>query len=231
MSKVIDMIGQKVGLLTVEERADNVNGQAYWLCQCECGNKTIVSGQYLRNGKVKSCGCYSQTIGKNNFIDITGKRFGKLTVIKFKYFNNNHHSVWECKCDCGNIVTVAKPNLTSGSTTSCGCLKSSSGEYVIEKFLKDHNIQFIKEFTFKDLKSDKNYPLRFDFYLPDFNLLIEYDGIQHFKKISFFNSENTQSHDEIKNNFALKNNLPLLRIPYTKFNNIENILKENLKIE
>lgn len=231
MSKCIDMTGQNIGYLTVLERTVNTNsGQAQWLCQCKCGNTIVVAGQYLRNGKVKSCGCYSKQIGKSNFKDITEQKFGKLTVIQFKYFDNNSHSVWECQCDCGNKINVVKSNLISGSVASCGCLKTSNGEYVIEQFLKDNHIFFKKEYTFDDLKSEKNYPLRFDFYLPDYNLLIEYDGVQHFKDITFLNSSTIQTHDKIKNQYCKENNLSLLRIPYTKFNNIKNILRENLQI-
>lgn len=231
MSRIIDMTGKKIGQLTVLERAENTSsGQAQWRCQCSCGNVFIAIGQYLRNGKVKSCGCYSRQIGKQNFKDITGQQFGKLTVLNFKYFDNNSHSVWECQCSCGKTILVAKPNLISGSVASCGCLKTSNGEYIIEHFLIEHKIQFEREFTFEDLRSDKNYPLRFDFYLPDYNLLIEYDGIQHFKDINFLNSKLIQAHDKIKNDYCQQNNLSLLRIPYTEFANIENLLKENLKI-
>lgn len=231
MSKVINMTGQKIGYLTVLKRAENTNkGQAQWQCQCDCGNVVTVLGQCLRNGKVKSCGCYSRNIGKSNFIDITGKRFGKLVVMKFIGKDDNNHSLWQCQCDCGSIVVVPKSNLVTGGTKSCGCLKTSGGEYQIEIILSQYNIKYIKEFTFSDLKGEKNYPLRFDFYLPDYNLLIEYDGIQHTQNIPFFNSSLIQKNDKLKNEYCEQHNLPLLRISYLDFLNIEEILKENLKI-
>ena len=55
------------------------------------------------------------------FIDISGKRFGKYTVLK--YVGNNKHgmALWECRCDCGNIRTVVGSSLRKGVTVSCGC--------------------------------------------------------------------------------------------------------------
>ncbi|MCL2321750.1 MAG: AP2 domain-containing protein [Oscillospiraceae bacterium] len=55
--------------------------------------------------------------------DIAGQRFGKLVVIRLTNKRKNNSAVWECKCDCGNIVEVASDKLCKGSTKSCGCLK------------------------------------------------------------------------------------------------------------
>lgn len=57
MSKVKNIAGNKFGMLTVIEKSKSINGKAYWLCKCDCGNETIVSGSNLRTGAVKSCGC------------------------------------------------------------------------------------------------------------------------------------------------------------------------------
>jgi hypothetical protein len=63
----IDMTGQVFGRLTVLERAENTKrNKAQWLCQCSCGNKTIVSRTHLKRGQVKSCGCYRVDLGKLN---------------------------------------------------------------------------------------------------------------------------------------------------------------------
>lgn len=58
MTKIKDMTGEKINMLTVIDRAENsASGKAYWICKCDCGNITIVSSSNLRNGAVKSCGC------------------------------------------------------------------------------------------------------------------------------------------------------------------------------
>ena len=54
-------------------------------------------------------------------IDITGERFGRLTVVKYVETNKEGRAVFECKCDCGNIVSVVGKNLRTGNTKSCGC--------------------------------------------------------------------------------------------------------------
>lgn len=57
MPKIIDLTGKKFCRLTVKEKHGSRNGRPMWLCQCECGNITIVKGSYLANGDTKSCGC------------------------------------------------------------------------------------------------------------------------------------------------------------------------------
>ena len=56
--------------------------------------------------------------------DLTGKRFGKLTVVRY-LGRKGHGSFWECKCDCGNVVNCYYGNLVKGSSTSCGCMRST----------------------------------------------------------------------------------------------------------
>lgn len=58
----------------------------------------------------------------HNFIDLTGKRFGRLEVMEFAYIRK-HISYWLCKCDCGNETTICTGNLKAGKSKSCGCLK------------------------------------------------------------------------------------------------------------
>lgn len=57
------------------------------------------------------------------FIDLTGMRFGRLTVIEKYEYSGKSGSRWYCKCDCGKLIIVAACNLKSGNTKSCGCEK------------------------------------------------------------------------------------------------------------
>lgn len=116
--------------------------------------------------------------------------------------------------------------------------KMSKGETIIYDYLKQNNIEFIKEATFKDCK-DKQ-PLPFDFYIPNKNICIEYDGIQHFQPVNFGGDATndkiyqqfliTQKHDQIKNSYCLQNNISLIRISYKDKNNIQQILSNKLAI-
>lgn len=227
-----NLIRKKFERLLVLEKTDKrKDGKVLWKCQCDCGNITYVSTKHLNNGEVKSCGCLKKEnqikFGKMNKKDITGQRFGKLIALK-KIEEANYNSggaLWECKCDCGNIIITRIHNLTDGSTQSCGCIQSN-GEAKIIQILQKNNIIFERQKTFKDcLNPLTNHHLFFDFYLPDYNLLIEYDGEQHFysNNRNWNNKENfekTQFRDNIKNNWCLLHNMKLIRIPYTKYNNI-----------
>jgi hypothetical protein len=126
---IIDLMGKRFGYLTVIKRVGTKFGYALWLCKCDCGNEKEISGNNLRKGNTKSCGCYrKETVairskGKSpkNIKDLTGKRFGRLVVIERKGSNKNSHSLWLCKCDCGKEVIIIGICLTSENTKSCGC--------------------------------------------------------------------------------------------------------------
>ncbi len=74
---------------------------------------------HLLTGRTKSCGCLT---GKPSYtIDLTGKRFGLLTVISRHPSTKSPHT-WVCHCDCGNTVNISTSNLLSGHNKSCGCI-------------------------------------------------------------------------------------------------------------
>lgn len=219
LSERTDLIGQVFDKLTVIEKSPNSTyGNIMWKCKCQCGNEIERSTSYLHRSDFKhSCGCAMVESLKK---DITNQRFGKLIAIK--ELNERHPSnnkiLWLCQCDCGNIVKLPLSSLTSGNTSSCGCINYSIGEKNIETLLLFNNISFKSQYTNKELNLKKydfailnndNQPIRF----------IEFDGRQHYDNISgLWNSpeslEDIQERDKIKNEYALSNNIPLVRIPY-----------------
>ena len=114
--------GQRFGRLIVISFLEKKSHRNYWLCRCDCGNIKAIREDHLRNHKTISCGCYRQHKPAPNLLDLTGKRFGKLTVISFAYTQHNY-SYWNCKCDCGNDFIACGKLLTRNTTKSCGCLK------------------------------------------------------------------------------------------------------------
>jgi hypothetical protein len=118
--------------------------------------------------------------------------------------------------------------------------KISKGEQIIINFLNKNNITFSfdKPLYLTNNNAPKN-KFRYDFYLPQFNCLIEYDGAHHFKPVNFTgnisnekileNFEKRKSNDQIKNKYAIENGYKLFRIPYTQFNNLVQILDVELK--
>lgn len=128
MGHVVDYTGQAFGELTVLERAKSrpvgAKGKTkgYWLCRCSCGRSCEVSTDNLRCGFTRSCGHLTET--PHNRSNLTGRKFGRLTVVRQSLADSSQQSlVWECQCDCGNTRTVATGNLTSGNSKSCGCLR------------------------------------------------------------------------------------------------------------
>lgn len=136
---------------------------------------------------------------------------------------------------CGKEFETIIGNVKKGYTKSCG-QHISLGEEKINKILTENNINFEYQKTFPDLYGKSKHPYFFDFYLPDYNILIEYDGIQHFQYTegSCWNDKqnylNTKERDKKKDEYCLKNNIPLIRIPYTDFDILDyNYLIDKIK--
>lgn len=112
----------------------------------------------------------------------------------------------------------------------CSHNNESIGESYVRIYLENHKIDFEKEKWFPDCR-DQN-PLPFDFYLPKLNTIIEFDGRQHFDEVNLFHYslETVQKHDAIKNNYCHDHNINLIRIPYTKMNEIDDILNNKLNL-
>jgi hypothetical protein len=123
-----------------------------------------------------------------------------------------------------------------------GCPKCnlSKAELKIIKFLEINNIEYASQKKFNNCVNPKtNRPLKFDFYIPSKNLLIEYDGSQHFKigccLGGYVNDtkdlKTVQYRDKLKTQYARQNDIKLLRIKFTRFNQIDKILKSVLKLD
>lgn len=114
-----DMTGRRFGALTVISPAENINGHTAWNCRCDCGAELVVRSEYLRRGKTKSCGCQAKS--KSHLrLDLTGQRFGKLTVLRLAD-KLGDQTAWWCQCDCGREIVAATDVLRGGKTQSCGC--------------------------------------------------------------------------------------------------------------
>ena len=220
-ANVHDLTGQIFGRLTVIERDNSkIGGNCYWLCKCACGNTNFISVNscHLISGHTKSCGCLQKektsiTQLKNRI----GERYGKLVVIE-QDENKKDKVYWKCLCDCGNIVSVSANNLCTGNTQSCGC-QNSKGEAILSELLRELKIDFISEKSFPDLIGDTGKKLRFDFFLPNYNTCIEYQGIQHYTPVDHFGGAATfnkrKEYDQLKVSYCKEKKLRLITIPYT----------------
>ena len=189
MGVIVDLTGKRYGILTVKEMAPHTQGKAVkWKCLCDCGKTCIVTGNNLKSGHTKSCGCIlsqskrkeenligminndltivekipfvkgehakwlcrcvcgkeialskaeflrrkscgckrSKKIQETKTLDLSGKRFGRLTAISMVSRNDTKRVMWKCLCDCGNTAVVSTGNLRNGHTQSCGCLQKAN---------------------------------------------------------------------------------------------------------
>ncbi len=117
-----DLTDQRFGKLVVTGFAGYIENTrqrvSMWNCHCDCGKNCQVEGYLLSSGRRKSCGCIRRTADQ-----MTGERFGKLVVISEDSANCTTLKKVLCRCDCGNIKSVATRDLKNGKTVSCGCDK------------------------------------------------------------------------------------------------------------
>ena len=245
-SKTIDLVGQRFERLLVLERIEGEfrtpQGipQIKYRCLCDCGNIVEVFAGNLRKGNTKSCGCLNkEMISQRELIDLTGKRYEKLLVKKrvedYISPSGNASAQWLCVCDCGNEVIVNGSSLRRGLTKSCGCIKNSLGETRIKEYFKANHIKYKAEYYFKDLVTEKGYPMRFDFGVLDNNknllFLIEYQGPQHYKEYVYndksFGEYQRKVTDPAKKDYCCKNKIPLYEIRYDDniINKLDSIFK------
>ena len=143
----------------------------------------------------------------------------------------NSKSKIKIKCnECGETFEIAPNSFLQGRGCSHG--RKSFGEKIIKQFLTEHNIKFIREATIGNLVGKKGGLLRMDFFLPQQNVVIEFQGLQHFQPREQWGGENylkiLQEHDAIKRNYCKKNNIKEIEIPYNKIKKIGVILEQNL---
>ena len=191
----------------------------YWKCQCKCGNIETIRGTQLTSLERTQCLECNKQNRKKQYIDEVNNRYGRLTVLEYDEELSGKNAYWKCRCECGNTVSVLGISLRNKTTLSCGCLKSK-GEYKINQLLNEASINYKTQISFNNCVYKQ--PLKFDFGIYDDNdnllYLIEYDGEQHFLPIwgqKLF--EENKIRDSIKNEYCKKNHIPLIRIPYTKY--------------
>lgn len=195
-------------------------------CKCNLHNETY---ETLVESVIEKRGCPQCTLEKR-------RNYLTFDEAKIK-LNNNKTGVElldykQCKLPitvkCENCGEVWNTLITSPSPCP-NCDSKYIGESLVYQFLKNNNVTFVTQHKFKDCVDKKE--LVFDFYLPELNMCIEYNGKQHYMPIKFFGGEPRYQkqllHDEIKREYCKNNNITLIEIKYTEntYNKIEKILK------
>ena len=188
------------------------------------------------NNHLNGSGCPNCSISKKKTQDEVIKEFEKVHGNKYNYSKINYrnaHTKVEIICsEHGSFFQVPLSHKYGSGCPKCSLNQTQSkGAQKVQDFLEENNIKYIQEYKFQECKNINSLP--FDFYLPDLNILIEYDGQLHYKAIAHFGGEQTllqtQKRDKIKTDFAKKENIKLIRIPYWHSKRILEILEYYLK--
>jgi hypothetical protein len=184
--------------------------------------------RHLKGSGCNQCHIDKKTFSKDEFVNLSNKiHNNKYDYSKFIYKNIRTEGIIICPIH-GEILQKPQNHLRS-----CGCPKCgnnySKGEEQIEKWLTYHNINYNTQHTFINCKNVLLLP--FDFFLTDYNICIEFDGIHHYEPIHHMkNFINVIKRDDIKTKFCLDNNIKLIRIPYWDFNKIDEILTNMISL-
>lgn len=234
-----DALTGRISLIEVLERAEKSNKtilgyigknlqEKIFLIKCKkCGDE---HNRYMRffNG-CKGC----QTIAKrkkfSDFVSISRIKHNDKYIYNDEGYEDGESkiNIFCTKCQ-RNFSQKVKHHLDGNGCPFCN---ESKGEIAIEKYLKKHGIRFVRFKKFDGLVHKT--ALNYDFYLIDLNILIEFDGEHHFKVVNYSKDpaknlekfELTKLRDKIKNDYAISNNIPLLRIPYWDFARLEEIIE------
>ena len=207
---------------------DYVNSKTKMNCECLIdGTQWLSSSANLFIGRgCPTCGLNSLKYGHQEFVDKLQKINPNIEILE-----NYVHSTQKVKCRCSicGYMWFAEPRkLLEGR--GCPKCNMSKGEIKISVFLDNNFINYIPQYKFDNCKNINK--LSFDFYLPNHNICIEYDGKQHYEAIEYFGGKYMlsiqQNKDKIKTQYCQDNNIKLIRIPYWEFDNIDNILRKEL---
>lgn len=229
--EILDLVGNEYEFIE-----KYVNTATKILCKHNVCNYTwkIRPNDFLQGTRCPQCNRPNYNRDTNHFqkevkdlvgndYSVIGEYIGALDKIGFK------HNL------CGYEWEATPSNFLQG--TRCPQCNNSKGEDAVRRYLESNHIKFQREYSFYNLVGLGGAPLRYDFAIfgnmdNGSPFLIEYDGEFHFKK--FYENQNferLQEHDKLKNQYCEDNDIPLLRIPYWEFDNIEKILEDNLNVK
>lgn len=223
-------------LLTPIEYIKTAETRVKYLCDKHGVNETKAYTLFLGHG-CPLCS-HEENADKMRYdADYVAKRISEYGGV---LLNKEDYIGWDTKNLIVKCPMCGKPFITSynsfthnGGQFCQSCTKDHSvGEGKIEEYLCSHNIFFLREYRFNDCKDKSTLP--FDFYLQDYNIVIEYQGKQHYEPVDYFGGDETFArqvlHDKIKEEYCKSNNIYLLVIPYWDFDFINDILDETLNL-
>lgn len=226
-SRTVETISEKYDIL------DDFEHPSDWIhVRCKrCGRIQYRRVSYLRDRNAYCIDCSEKALITD---DEFRKRLQSLTDNIHPV--NAYHGMWNpilFKCsECGKQFIKAPFYVLHAP--KCPQCQRYRGEAKIALFLDRNNINFSQQKDYSDLIGTGGGKLKFDFYLPDYNLLIEYQGEFHDGTMNKFVSDRypyVHEHDKLKREYVKKHSINLLEIWYYDFDKIEEILADRLNIE
>lgn len=223
-------------LLTNKEDIITADSRVKYMCNKHGVNETKAYTLFLGHG----CpGCAYEYKSSNAKLspDLVEKRIGECggTLLnKEDYYRWDSKNLMVTCLDCGKpFLTSYYAYINRGGQICPNCSKTKSfGEYLVLSYLDDNKINYQREYRFNDCKDKVALP--FDFYLPDYNAVIEYQGRQHYSDIEYFGGteafEKRKRHDKIKKQYCKDNKIKFIEIPYWENDNIDKLLSDALDI-
>lgn len=196
-------------------------------------NVFIRPKQFKLTGKCSECSGLKK-LNTSKFKEKVRMLVDNEYTVLGEYVNNSTYIEMQHNV-CNQPYKVQPKDFTKKNGNRCPFCKKSLGEVAINKYLKNHNLSF--NWSFKDPKCANEFPLEFDFRVEldnDEYMYIEYDGNLHYKPWKKDDTKHQQhllrqiTNDRIKNKYCEDNNIPLLRIPYWEYENLEAILDQVL---
>ena len=221
---------EKKGCVLLEKEYINAHTPMNYICNN--GHKHKITWSNFNSGQGCSK-CRDERLREERqysqeFVFNTIKSFG-YEIISKEYINAK--TPLELKCPQGHLCNITFWYFHKEEARCNICENKFRGERAIARCLDNKGIEYVTQKTFKGCKDISL--LKFDFYIPSLNTCIEYDGEQHFG-IAFGKGEDglkdRERKDKIKNDYCSANNINLIRIPYWEFENIENIINQEIKL-
>lgn len=178
----------------------------------KCGHES------LREARRKNIDYYKNIVESKGYIFVD---------VKYNHRDDGGTKIYYI-CPKHSQFGVQEKHVSKIKTQGCSYCAESQGELEIRVYLENHDIEFNTQFWFDDLRGVGGLPLSYDFYLPQYNCLIEFQGIQHEKPVDLFGGEKQfliqKEHDRRKKEYALTQGYGFIEIWYTDINDIESIL-------
>ncbi len=223
------------GYILLSTEYVNAKTKLKYLCpeHLDKGIQEITYGNLKAGFGCRFCGFERTVAARRLSFEYVKEVFARndMILLDQEYINANQPLKYICKHH--PEVGVQYKCLANAYTQHCPYCHQNKGENAIKSYLIEHDIKFIPRKTYDNLRGINGGKLSYDFFLPEYNLLIEFQGEQHESPVEFFGGEEQfkiqQEHDLRKREYAKQHKINLLEIWYYDFNNIEKILSKQLK--